>query len=116
MIVFAVGTATLAGLNYAAADVPDKITPAAEQTLNVLANDVFFAFFIGLGVFLLANGLAIVRSKVLPRWLGWIAIVFGIIAVTPIGWFILFGLLGWTVVVSVLIFIRERQASPATAA
>lgn len=114
MIVFAVGTATLAALDFAAADVPSKITPAAEQTLNVLSNDVFFAFLIGLGVFLLGNGLAIARTKALPSWLGWIAVAGGIVAVTPIGWFVLFGLLGWTVVVSVLMFIREGRPQPPT--
>ena len=114
MIVFAIGTTTLAALDYAAADNPTKITPAAEQALNVLANDVFFAFLIGLGVFLLGNGIAIARTKALPRWLGWIAIVGAIVAVTPAGWFVLFGLLGWTLVVSVLMFNSERRSSPTT--
>ena len=115
MIVFAIGTTTLAALDYAAADNPTKITPAAEQALNVLANDVFLAFLIGLGVFLLGNGIAIVRTKALPRWLGWIAVVGSVVAVTPAGWFVLFGLLGWTLVVSVLMFIREGRPSPQTA-
>jgi hypothetical protein len=116
VIVFGVGAATLAALSFAAADVPSKIAPAAEQTLNVLSNDTFFAFLIGMGLFMLGNGLAIARTNALPRWLGWIAIVFGIVAFTPIGWFALFGVLGWTLVVSVLMFMREGRPSPPTAA
>jgi hypothetical protein len=113
MIVFGIGAATLAALNFAAADVPSKISPAAEQALNVLSNDVFLAFLIGLGVFLLGNGIAIARTGVLPRWLGWIAVVMGIVALTPIGWFAFFGLLGWTLVVSILIYLRQGQPAPA---
>ena len=70
VVVFAVGAGTLAGLNFAAADVPGKISPTAEQAVNVLQNDVFFTFLIGLGVFLLGNGLAIVRSAALPGMAG----------------------------------------------
>jgi hypothetical protein len=113
VIVFGIGAATLAALNFAAADVPSKIGPTAEQALNVVSNDVFFAFLIGLGVFLLGNGIAIARSGVLPKWLGWIAVVMGIVAVTPVGWFVLFGLLGWTVIVSILIYLRQGKPAPA---
>jgi hypothetical protein len=116
MIVFGVGAATLAGLNNAVADVPGKIAPSAEQALNVISNDVFFAFLIGMGVFMFGNGLAIACTRVLPRWIGWIAVVIGIAAVTPIGFIAFFALLGWVVVVSVLMFVRERRPQPATAA
>jgi hypothetical protein len=114
LILFGIGAATLASLNFAAADVPSKISPTAEQAVNVLSNDTFFAFLVGLGVFLLGNGIAIARTGVLPRWLGWIAVVLGVVAMTPIGFFALFGLLGWTLIVSVLIFLR--QGKPADAA
>jgi hypothetical protein len=117
IVIFGVGAATLASLNFAAADVPGKISPTAEQALNVAQNDVFFAFLIGMGVWMLANGLAIAHGQALPRWLGWIALVFGVVAVTPIGWFALFGVLGWSLVVSVLMFLREGQrVAPAVAA
>jgi hypothetical protein len=109
LIVFGVGAASLASLSFAATDVPGKIAPAAEQALNVLSNDVFFALLLGMGVFLFGNGLAIVRSKALPAWLGWVAIAFGVVAVTPIGWFALFGVMGWTLVVSILMFVREGR-------
>jgi hypothetical protein len=113
VIVFGIGAASLASLNFAAADVPSKISPTAEQALNVLSNDVFFAFLIGLGVFLLGNGIAIARTGVLPKSLGWIAVVLGIGAMTPVGWFVLFGLLGWTVIVSILIYLRQGKPVPA---
>jgi hypothetical protein len=115
IVVFAVGASTLAGLNFAAADVPSKIDPVAEQALNVAQNDVFYALFVGMALFFLGFGLAIARTRALPAWLGWVAVAFGVVAATPIGWFMIFALLGWTVVVSVLMFLREGQA-PSTAA
>jgi hypothetical protein len=115
MTVLAAGGATFLGFDFAASDVPGKISPAALQALNVLQNDVFFALLIGTGVFLIGYGLAIVRSGALPAWLGWVAVPLGVIAVTPIGWLVLlFALPLWSLIVSVLVFLR--QDAPATAA
>src|SRR5262249_39666993 len=80
MIIYVVGALTLVGLEYAAADVPAKITPAAEQALNVLQDSVFFAFLVGTAIFLVGSGLAIVASGALPKWLGWIAVPLGVLA------------------------------------
>jgi hypothetical protein len=55
---------------------------------------------------MIANGLATLRGRALPGWLGWIAVVIGVVAVTPIGFFGFLGLMGWTLVVSVLLFLR----------
>jgi hypothetical protein len=80
---------------------PRKISPAAEQALNVLQNDVFFALLVGTGVFLIGNGLAIVATRALPKWLGWVAVPLAVIAVTPLGWFVaIFALPIWAVIVS----------------
>ena len=114
MIIFVVGALTLVGMEFAATDAPGKISPAAEQALNVLQNDVFFAFLVGTGIFLIGSGLAIVASGALPKWLGWIAVPLAVIAVTPLGWFVaIFALPIWALVVSVLTFMR--QGAPAAA-
>jgi hypothetical protein len=119
MIVLVVSTATLLGMNFAATDVPSKISPAAEQALNVLQNDVFVGMLIGLCVFLIGYGLAIVRSAAatLPRWLGWVALPLGVVSATPIGWFVLlFALPLWSLIVSVLMFVRRTEPLQAAAA
>jgi hypothetical protein len=118
MVIFVVGALTLVGTEFAATDVPAKISPAAEQALNVLQNDVFFALLIGAGVFLIGSGLAIVASAALPIWLGWVAVLLGVIALTPLGWAVaLFALPIWTLIVSVLMFMRQEApvAAPAAA-
>jgi hypothetical protein len=105
-----------AGLNFAAADVPLKVSAAAEQALNVVSNDVFFALLGGAFLFLMGYGLAILTTATLPRWLGWVAIPLAVLAVTPIGWFVLiFALPIWVLIVSVLVFLRQGVESSAAA-
>ena len=116
MVIYVIGALTLVGLEFAATDVPAKISPSAEQALNVLQNDVFFALLVGTGIFLLGNGLAIVGSATLPKWLGWIAVPLAVISVTPLGWFVaIFALPIWAVIVSVLMFLRQASSAPAAA-
>jgi hypothetical protein len=112
---FALAFAIAAGFLYAAADVATKISPSSEQALNVLQNDLFPPIFVGIALFMFGNGLAIVRAQVkaLPTWLGWFALLIALVSVVPpISWFSIFGLLIWTVIVSVLIYLRERGPVP----
>jgi hypothetical protein len=83
-ILLTVGLAIFAGLDVALGDVPDKIDPAALQTMNVLGEDLFPAFAIGVMAFLLATGAAIIGTGALPRWLGWAIIVGALFAVSPL--------------------------------
>jgi hypothetical protein len=106
-ILFAAGVGALAGLTLALADTPGKLDPSAAQALNVLNNDTFFVFLAGLGAFMMGNGLAVALSGALPRWIGWVGFLIGVLAVTPIGWFAIFGMLWWTLVVSILIWLRD---------
>jgi hypothetical protein len=117
MIIFVIGALTLVSLEFAATDVPAKISPAAEQALNVLQNDVFLAWLVGAGIFLIGNGLAIVASASLPKWIGWIAVPLAVVSVTPLGWFVaIFAMPVWAVIVSVLMFLRHSSAPVAAAA
>jgi hypothetical protein len=111
--VFALAFSVAAGSVYAAADVPTKISPAAEQALNVLQDDVFPAVFVGLALLMLGYGLAIVRAeaKLLPVWLGWFALIVALAAVIPpISFVSLVGFLVWMLVASVLLFLRQDKA------
>jgi hypothetical protein len=117
MVIYVVGALTLIGMEFAATDVPAKISPAAEQALNVLQDNVFFALLVGTGIFFIGSGLAIVASAALPKWLGWIAVPLAVIAVTPLGWLVaIFALPIWALIVSVLMFIRQGATAPAAAA
>jgi hypothetical protein len=50
---------------------------------------------------------------VLPVWLGWVAVVIGIACVTPVGFFALLVGLLWTLVASILLFLREGAPADA---
>jgi hypothetical protein len=116
-ILIAVGGAVFTSLDVALVDARHDITPQAAQALNVLSNDFFFPFEIGLVVFALCIGLAIIASGALPKWLGWIMVVIGIVAFTPVGFFGFFVVLIWSVIVAILIYRRigPAAAAPATA-
>lgn len=119
-VLWAVGVAWFASLAFALADKPEKLSEETARTLNLLSNDVFLLFLIGMSAYMLGNGVAIAISGALPKWVGWVAVAIGILAATPVGWFAIFGVLGWTLVVCIWIFIREgketSEQAPAAAA
>jgi hypothetical protein len=113
-IVGAMGWLCLIGFTFAAADTADDVGPQVTQALSVLQADFFFPLSIGFAVFLLASGLALVRNPVLPAWLGWVALVLGLISLTPVGFFAILAMLLWMVVVSVMLFMATPAAPPQT--
>ena len=114
-ILIAVGGAIFTSLDVAQIDARHDITPQAAQALNVLGNDFFFPFEIGLIVFALSIGLAIIASGALPKWLGWVMVVIGVVAFTPVGFFGFFVVLAWSVIVAILIYRRTGAPVAATA-
>jgi hypothetical protein len=121
-LLMALGIALFAGINFTLADTAENIDASAAQALNALNYDLFFPLALGTEVFFLATGIAVVRGGGLPSWLGWIAIVLAIIALTPIG-FIAFLAGGvWILVASILLTLQPAggglgpppPAAPAT--
>jgi hypothetical protein len=115
-ILIAVGGGLFTSLDVALIDARHDISPQAVQALNVLSNDIFFPFEIGLIVFALSIGLAIIASGALPKWLGWVMVVIGVVAFTPVGFFGFFVVLLWSVIVAILIYRRTGPAAAAPAA
>ena len=99
-------------LQFAVAESVGDIPPVATQTLSALYNNFFFGFPVGIGTLLLASSLVILRTRVLPAWLGWVTLVLGILNLTPIGFFAFPVVLVWIAVVSVLLFQRQAPAAP----
>lgn len=114
-ILIAVGGGLFTSLDVALIDARHDISPQAVQALNVLSNDIFFPFEIGLVVFALCTGLAIIASGALPKWLGWVMVVIGVVAFTPVGFFGFFVVLLWSVIVAILIYRRTGPTAAATA-
>jgi hypothetical protein len=110
-LVLGVGLPSFAGFNFVLADGADHLTPDAAQALNALNVDFFFPVAAGLATLLVATGISAVRSRVLPAWLAWIAIVLGIAAITPVGFFAFLAFGIWVLVVSVLLW-RAASSVP----
>jgi hypothetical protein len=110
--VMAVGAAIDAMISFALADAAEDIDPTAVQALQALWDNDFFPIALGSTVFLLASGISIVRHAALPKWLGWAAILFGIISLTPAGFIGFLGGALWILVVSVMLTQRARPATP----
>jgi hypothetical protein len=112
-IIFAASGALGAGIKLSMADAVDHVDPVVLQTLNVLQNDLnTFMAGVGTAIFLVANGIAVIRNGPLPTWVGWVGVVLGVLG----------ALLGapaaalWILIASIVILVRAGQATPAPAA
>ena len=112
--VLVAGQTVGSGLLFALSDAPGRLSPGAAQALNLLSNDLVLTSSAGFCVFGLASGLAILRGAPLPRWLGWVAILIGVVVVTPAEFVAVILLAVWIVIVSVLI-VRAQAAGHASA-
>jgi hypothetical protein len=115
-VIIAIGGAIDSTISFAMAETAEDIDPTSLQALHALFENDFFPIALGLQVLLLASGISIVRHGALPTWLGWVAIVFGVIAITPIGFVSFMAGALWIVVVSILLSIRARGESGAAPA
>jgi hypothetical protein len=106
-ILLATGAVVDSSLQFAVAESVGDVPPLVTQSLSVLYSDFFFVFPIGVGTFALATGLVVLRTGVLAAWLGWLVFLLGIIAFVPlVGFFSVFVVFAWIVVVSIIMFRR----------
>lgn len=55
---------------------------AVAEAINILSNELFWPFEVGLVIFSIAIGLAILNTGALPKWLGWVTLVIGVVGGT----------------------------------
>ena len=121
-LVMAVGPLILAGTTVALTQNGDTLDPIAAEGINALNDGIWIVpFLVGQSVLLLGSGVAILRGGALPSWLGWVAVVVGIVSATPASLPAFVVTLIWIVVVAVLLARRASrpagdQAPAATAA
>jgi hypothetical protein len=115
IVVIAVGFAIDATILIALAEGADDIDPVAVQALQALWDNDFVPIALGILLFLWATGIAVVKTGVLPKWLGWIMIVLGVLAITPLGFAAFLGSVVVILVISILLAVRARSAPPGPA-
>ena len=110
------------GVIFALSDAPRRLSPGAAQALNLLSNDMVLTSAAGFSAFGIASGVAILRGAPLPNWLGWLAILIGVVVVTPAEFVAVIALAVWIVVVSIMIVTRgdagqhDESSAPVVAA
>jgi hypothetical protein len=115
-VIIALGAAIDGTIAFAIAEAADDIEPTSVQTLQALWDNDFLPFALGTQVLWFSVGLSIVLHGALPKWLGWVAILFGIASLTPIGFFAFLLGIVWILVVSIMLTMQARAASaPPTA-
>jgi len=60
-------------------------------------------------VFLLAAGIGLVRTRALPVALGWLALLLGVVAFTPLGFVGVIGGSFWIPIAAVFLYLRGNQ-------
>jgi len=113
-VVFGVGAVVEAGVDFAFSDVQRNLSAASATTLNILQSDLSVMLYTaGLCVLMVGFGMAMLRSRLMPRWLGWASIVIGLMAAAGplIGVAIPLEAL-WVLVVSFMLFQRNALVPP----
>jgi hypothetical protein len=92
-----------------------EFSDEALQSLNALDGWSIYPFAIGLSIFVLASGVALVREgHGLAPWLGWAAVVVGVVGLIPIVGLFAVLLSGvWVLIISVSLFARSEPVGPA---
>lgn len=111
-IIFATGIALDGTITITLAETADDIDPSAVQALSALWHNDFLPFAVGIQVFILSLGLSVLLHRALPKWVGVIAVLLGVLAVTPAGFVAFIGSCVLVGVISVLMAMRARQAPP----
>jgi hypothetical protein len=101
-------------ISFALAEAADDIDPIAVQALQALWDNDFLPIMLGVLAFLWATGISVIRTGALPKWIGWVMIVLGIVAVTPAGFISLIGAAILVLIISILLSLRLRSGPETT--
>jgi hypothetical protein len=89
----------------------NDIDASGAAVLHHLSDGFFVAAEYTLPVFFFAGAILALRHAALPKWLGWLSVLIGIVLlIGPIGWAaFIFATPIWTLIVSVLLWRRAEQ-------
>jgi hypothetical protein len=93
------------------ADEDNAINPSVAASLNDLSGLSLSVGAFAMSVLVLATAAVILRTGVMPRWLGFVSILLGIALLTPIAYVALGLWLVWLFAVSILLYLRPEAAS-----
>jgi hypothetical protein len=97
---------------FASDELDGELAPGAAQVIGSLGDGFFFGAEVMLAGLFLFVGLASIRFRALPVWVGWFSLLLTVLAfIPPIGWaVVVWGFPLWILIVAVLMW---RSAEPA---
>lgn len=95
------------------ADEDGKIDPGVAATLYDVSGLSIAAAAFALSVLAFATAAVAFRTGVLPRWLAWLSLPFGVALLTPINWIVVLVGLLWVLAVSISLYVRPRRPAGA---
>ena len=112
------GTVTAVGLliatcvMFSLALAVDEGFEAPAQTLNVLNSAMWIPVVIGIAAMLFGAGLGVLRTGLLPSWMGWVAVVVGVLSLLGPGGFLgYFVAPFWVGAAGVMLYLRKREVT-----
>jgi hypothetical protein len=102
----AVGVVALFSVQYVLGDNASYLNAGSASALNLLSNDLFLPAAAGMCVFGIVGGLAVVASRVLPRWMGWVLVVIGACSASPLLFFALLVTAAWMLVAGIWLAVQ----------
>jgi hypothetical protein len=116
-VLMAAGALVGSGVEFGLAHNIHSLSLEEARTLNFVSDELFLPVLAGGFVFGVCAGIAILRGAALPTWLGWVAIVIGIVTIVPPASMVaLLAFVVWTLVVSILMYLRTGVPADAGAA
>lgn len=112
-LILATGLAIDVTIALALTETAEDINPAAAQALSALFENDYIPFAVGSILFLAGLGLSVLRSGVLPKWMGWVAVVLAVIGLTPLGFVAFIGAGLLIAVLGVMLAMRGPKAPAA---
>ena len=110
-ILWGAGLLLSSGIELALVSSSDHDQSQVAQTVNVISNADWVPFIGGIAVFLIGAGLAVLTSRALPVWVGWVAIVGGVASLAGPGGFVGFFLAPiWILVAGIMLAVRREPA------
>jgi hypothetical protein len=109
--IFGAGGLIFSGASIALLDSPKHMSADTAQTLNFLQSDIGGAAVeVGVSILLLAAWVIIWKTRILPVWVGWVALVLGVVALAgPIGFFGFIGSGIWFLIVAYFMWRYEMR-------
>jgi hypothetical protein len=114
-IIFGASGGMAAGHDFVLSDAAGKASLSTIRVLNYLPDLNLGLTAIGVVVFLAATALVVIRSRVLPVWMGWLSVAFAVVSfvATPAA---LPALALWMIPANIVLIARSRSETERTPA